>query len=247
MILIQRKTTYLRQISSIAILLISLLLSIAVRVQAQTNDTTATVSIAALNVRSGPGTTYARIGGVKKGDVLSVVGQVNNCAWLQIRTAQNLDGWVAGSSRYVTLSVACNVIGAVAAPAPAISTNVAASAPVSTATPTTSTATDGGLPSWLAPGAEPFMAAELEQKVPLKDNQSCILFQNFAGGFIYITLTQQDGSHIEEIPMEAKEEKVLCLPGGKYSVTITSRGLGQTGGMIKFYNGTRDVFRIFGR
>lgn len=245
MILFQQKTSYMRQISSIAILLISLLSAFTVHVQAQTDDITATVSIAALNVRSGPGTTYSRISGVKKGDVLLVLGQINNCAWLQIRTAQNLDGWVAGSSRYVTLNVACGVINAVTVPA--ASTNVTATAPVSTTTPATPTLTDGGLPSWLAPGAEPYMAAELEQKVPLKNDQSCILFQNFAGGFIYITLTQQDGGHIEEIPMEAKEEKVLCLPGGKYSVTITSRGLGQTGGMIKFYNGTRDVFRIFGR
>ncbi len=89
------------------------------------------------------------------------------------------------------------------------------------------------------------MVAELEQKVPLKPDQACILFQNFVGRPIYITLTQQDGPHIEEIPMERNTEKVLCLPGGKYSVVITSANVGEAGGQIKFYNGTREEFRVF--
>lgn len=78
---------------------------------------TATVLTAALNLRSGPGVNFSRIGSVKRGDVLTVIGQTGKCAWLQVQTAQNGAGWVAGGTSLVKLAVACSAIPATAAPA----------------------------------------------------------------------------------------------------------------------------------
>ena len=71
-----------------------------------------------LNVRSGPGTSYNRVGTVASGDVLAVTGQFNACSWLQIVTPSGVEGWVSGSSDYVTLSTRCTDLPAVEAPPP---------------------------------------------------------------------------------------------------------------------------------
>lgn len=101
------------------------------------SNATATVVIAALNIRSGPGTGYSRIGGVKKGDILTVLGQSGNCTWLKVKTAQITEGWVSGAARYVTLNIKCNMIPAAVVTAGKAS-NTAASggeiAPTATAT-----------------------------------------------------------------------------------------------------------------
>lgn len=78
----------------------------------------AEVTTNALNVRTGPGTNYDRIGSVSQGDQLIILGQYNNCGWLNIQTRDELVGWVSGSARYVILNVDCSVLPAVEAPAP---------------------------------------------------------------------------------------------------------------------------------
>lgn len=87
----------------------------SVRAQADpTSSTTAApvaeVKVAGLNIRSGPGTTYAVQTVVHRGDKLSVTGQSGNCAWLRVNTAQGETGWVAGAVQYVTLNVPCSTI-----------------------------------------------------------------------------------------------------------------------------------------
>jgi len=78
----------------------------------------AEVTANALNIRSGPGTTYARVGSVNQGDQLAVIGQTNDCGWLNIQTRDELVGWISGSSRYVTLNAECSTIPEAEAPAP---------------------------------------------------------------------------------------------------------------------------------
>lgn len=82
------------------------------------NGPTATVVVESLNVRSGPGTNYNRIGAVRNGDVVVVTGQVKNCSWLQVTTPAGVEGWVSGSSQYVTLNARCADIPETKAPAP---------------------------------------------------------------------------------------------------------------------------------
>jgi hypothetical protein len=99
---------------------------------AQADPPKATVVARGLNIRSGPGVNYDRVGSVKQGDQLIILGQSNNCAWLAIRTPQNLEGWVAGSPRFVTYTVTCAAIPVATPEATAIATT----APPQTKTPT---------------------------------------------------------------------------------------------------------------
>lgn len=70
----------------------------------------ATVQASSLNIRKGPGTGYSPISHVNRGDTLQVVGQVANCAWLQVTVDGGAQGWVAGASQFVTLHAACATI-----------------------------------------------------------------------------------------------------------------------------------------
>jgi hypothetical protein len=79
---------------------------------------TAQVLVPTLNVRAGPGTNYSRLGAVNNGDVLAVVGQVNDCGWLQVTTADGTDGWVSGGQQYVQLNGDCASIPEAEAPPP---------------------------------------------------------------------------------------------------------------------------------
>ncbi|MEZ4616217.1 MAG: SH3 domain-containing protein [Caldilineaceae bacterium] len=79
---------------------------------------TAEVVVDALNVRSGPGTNYGRIGGVSRGEQLIVIGEYNNCGWLNVQTRGELVGWVSGSAQYVRFAANCTDIPTVEPPAP---------------------------------------------------------------------------------------------------------------------------------
>ena len=64
------------------------------------------VNTRALNVRSGPGVEYDRIGHVSRNDQLRVTGH-KDCDgdWLSVVTPAGLEGWV--SARYVNLDADC--------------------------------------------------------------------------------------------------------------------------------------------
>jgi len=81
----------------------------------------AVVTAAQLNMRSGPGTAFGTIAALTKGDALDVIGQSENCAWLQVRTTGGIEGWVAhlvGSTEYTTLNIACDSVAKVVVPTP---------------------------------------------------------------------------------------------------------------------------------
>jgi len=101
---------------------------------ASTDDVqpTAEVVADALNVRSGPGTNYGRVGGVGRGDQLLVIGEYDDCSWLNVLTRDEVEGWVSGSSRYVTLNVDCAELPAVDAPPPPSNSGNAAPRPGTT-------------------------------------------------------------------------------------------------------------------
>lgn len=76
-----------------------------------------TVRVDALNVRNGPGTGYNRIGSVRQGDELLVIGEVYNCGWLQVQTRNELVGWISGSLEYIDYNVDCSAIPLLEVPA----------------------------------------------------------------------------------------------------------------------------------
>ena len=67
-------------------------------------DSTVIVNVSALNVRSGPGTDYSKIGTVYKGSSLTVLE--TNDMWYHVKLNNGLKGWVY--SRYVKKEYSSN-------------------------------------------------------------------------------------------------------------------------------------------
>lgn len=65
------------------------------------NRAIAEVKVNTLNVRQGPGTSYAVLGVVHRGDRCAVIGQEKN-GWLPITTPDGQAGWISGDAQYVT-------------------------------------------------------------------------------------------------------------------------------------------------
>ncbi len=79
----------------------------------------ALVNADTLNVRAGPGASYARVGSVGQGDFVLVTGRNTNCSWLRIEFADGV-GWA--SSSYLDIADSCSSLPEVtveSAPAPA--------------------------------------------------------------------------------------------------------------------------------
>lgn len=208
---------------------------------AQDDAATATVLVAKLNVRSGPGTGYARIGQVSAGDVLTVTGQTQNCGWLKVQTAK-LDGWAAGQRQYVRLDTACSeipaataatatVTGTVTAPVTAtIKATEAAPTAIPTAIPTTApTAAPTSLPTEApaipagAPAAPEVTAAptpEAPAEDPLPPGMGCFLISNYVGPELNVTTTNKDNGRSENFKVPAGGAQVWCLDPGSYAFTI---------------------------
>lgn len=59
------------------------------------SEANARVTTAQLNVRAGPGEVFGRIGQVRQGDVLVVLGRNEGGDWIQVQAPGGLEGWVA--------------------------------------------------------------------------------------------------------------------------------------------------------
>ncbi|MBI1278161.1 MAG: SH3 domain-containing protein [Anaerolineaceae bacterium] len=66
-----------------------------------------------LNLRSGPGTVYDRVGLVAGGAVVPIIGRVGDNSWWQIRYGINV-GWVSG--QYTSIYGICSSVPVIAAP-----------------------------------------------------------------------------------------------------------------------------------
>jgi uncharacterized protein YgiM (DUF1202 family) len=84
------------------------------------------------NVRSGPGTTYAILGGVNAGEQFDVVGKDASAQWLVINYA-NGQGWIAAF--VVTLAGDLNNLPIIAAPPPPTAVPTATPRPAATNPP----------------------------------------------------------------------------------------------------------------
>ncbi len=164
----------------------------------------AIIQTAVLNIRSGPGTTYTKIGSLKQNDRLNVLGQVNACVWLKVQTPSNGQGWIAGSGQYVTLTTPCDLI------APATITSTPS---VTSTISVTSTGVAQSTPTPSAPSTAPSLD-------PLPANQGCYLFQNQLGVELNITVTRTDTNQSNVYKVASGQETPACLDPGHYAYTV---------------------------
>lgn len=156
------------------------------------SNSSAIVVAERLNVRSGPGTNFNRVGAVTQGEALIVVGQADNCGWLQITTPSGVEGWVSGNSQYVTLDARCADIPEVSAPAAGSGASGSQSG-------------SGGSGGQASSGAA---------------TQGCYLFQNQIGPELNITFTNKDSGKSETFKVPGNGEIEKCFAPGRYTYTL---------------------------
>lgn len=83
----------------------------------------AVVKVPTLNVRQGPDTGYPVLTTAAQNTPLSVLGQIHDCTWLNVKTPAGA-GWAAGSAQYVTLNVGCATLPQVEIPKPVFHTSI---------------------------------------------------------------------------------------------------------------------------
>ena len=191
-------------------LAVVILTAASVTAQAQGALPTATVLVDKLNVRSGPGTGYARLGGVSANDVLTVVGQAQTCAWLKIET-KTLKGWVSAQGDYVKLSTACSKIPAAAAPA-----LVPTAAPTAAAAAVPAAVPAAAPP--VVPTATPVAEPTPQDKLPA--DKGCYLIRNAVGPELNVTTTNKDNGKSDNFRVPAGGDYVWCAFPGRYAITI---------------------------
>ncbi len=152
------------------------------------------VIVAGLNVRSGPGTNYAIINSAQNGEQFQILGQADNCNWLQIGAVGAVQGqsvgWIAGAAQYTTYSVPCSAIPTAAIPA----TPTPPPAPAPTATP------------------KPVQKANV---------QGCYILRNELGFAVTITLDGPNGWK-DTLQLAVGAEREYCAPAGDYRYTLTA-------------------------
>ncbi len=165
---------------------------------ASTNVPTAEVLVDSLNLRNGPGTNYTRIGGVSAGDQLLILGEYDNCAWLNVQTRNETIGWVAGNANFVRATVDCAEIPAVEPPPPPSNRDNARGENSRSGNSSGSSSSDNRATS----------------------SQGCYLFNNGLGPELTITFTRRgDGWNITfKVPADGTYQQ--CLDPGEYTYTI---------------------------
>jgi serine protease Do len=177
------------------------------------------IKVNALNVRTGPGTNYGRLGTVQQGDQLPVLAQINDCQWLQVRTSSNQIGWVSGSDRYVTLNTTCAEIAEAEAPAPPPTPTPAPETPP----PSSSSSSSSGL----------------------DETKGCYMFQNQIGAEVTVTFTAKDRNWNKTFILAKNAEQVECFDPGKYTYTLDAPPpWGSSNGELKVEAGDRYLFPI---
>ncbi len=150
-----------------------------------------------------------------QGDALIVTGQIDECSWLQITTPDGVEGWVSGSSQYVTLDARCTDIPEVNAPA---------------APPASGNSSGGQSAGGQASG---------------NASQGCYLFQNQVGPELNITFTNKDSGKSETFKVPGNGEVEKCFNPGRYTYTLDAPPpWGSTNGELTVEAGDNFLFPI---
>jgi serine protease Do len=156
----------------------------------------AVVEVDSLNIRSGPGTNYNRVGVASQGDALVIEGQVDNCDWLQVTAPDGVAGWASGKSQYVTLDTRCADIPEAERPAP----------PAASAAPQ-----EGGARS--GQGDQGSSAAG-------GSGQGCYTLLNRLGAELTVTITRSETGQGTTFKVAGNGEARKCFDPGRYTYTI---------------------------
>lgn len=161
----------------------------------------AVVKVNTLNIRSGPGTNYNRVGTAQQGDALVIEGQVDSCDWLKITSPDGVEGWASGKDQYVTLDTRCTDIPEATRPAP----------PKQEAAPQQGGARQGDQGAAAGSSASGNAGGS---------NQGCYRFQNQLGAEVTITFTRSDTGKGTTFKVPGNGEVDKCFDPARYTYTM---------------------------
>ena len=201
---------------------------------------TATVLSSRLNMRAGPSTNYLILSVAERGREFNIIGQVNNCGWLQIEDANVGIAWIAGTAQYVSFTVPCTSIPAATIPPTAVP-------PTPVPAPTQPPAAQPPPTPPPAPTAPPAPTTPPAND-PFPADEGCYLFQNQLGPEVTVTLTAQDWQWSDTFRLANGEEHPYCLGPGRYTYTIDAPPpWDELNGELKVNAGDRLFFPIRAR
>ena len=123
-----------------------------------------TVKVATLNLRQGPGTSYAVVGKLTQGAQATILGRNAAGDWFQVRPANGSTGWVSGSPAFVQVSGDGTAVPVVPAPAPAArsagSTGGTIVFQTASGGPIYAANADGSALRYLTPGMDPALSPD---------------------------------------------------------------------------------------
>jgi hypothetical protein len=157
----------------------------------------AVIKVDSLNIRSGPGTNYNRVGVASQGDALTVEGKVDSCDWLKITSPDGVGGWASGKDQYVTLDTRCTDIPDAKRPAPPAET-----------------------PASPEGGARSDQGSSQSGSVATGSSQGCYRFQNGLGSELTVTFTRTETGKGTTFKVAGKGEMDKCFDPGRYTYTI---------------------------
>jgi serine protease Do len=129
--------------------------------------------------------------------VLTVTGETDGCAWLQVLTPDGATGWVSGGEQFVRLDGGCASIPAVEPPAPPNSSTGSSSG--NTGASSGSTGSSSGNAS-----------------------VGCFIFQNYVGDELTITFTRASGDLNKTFKVADDAEYEECFEPGEYTYTLSA-------------------------
>lgn len=153
----------------------------------------AIVEIETLNVRSGPGIDYSRLGIVSRGETFMITGRDTSCSWVQITAPSGLSAWVSAGPEYIRIDGDCSAVARVQPPA------TPTPAPASSSPPSS-----GGSRSPF--GSDP--------------DQGCYLIENFLRAKLTFTMTRSTDGLSRTFLVPVHSEQLECFEPGPYTYTI---------------------------
>ena len=96
---------YRASLLAVGLMLIVITIAFTPNVMAQgVENSQLTVVAPALNVRTGPGITFAAVGYLLQGDQVTVLDYNADTDWWQVQLPDGATGWISGGPEYVSVS-----------------------------------------------------------------------------------------------------------------------------------------------
>lgn len=173
-----------------------------------TGEATATIVVSSLRMRSGPGVDYEIVGAAPAGEQFPLLGQTSGCQWLNVDHPTLGNVWLSGSPQFTSITVDCEQVAEIDAPA------------LPTSQPAEESVAEGAPTPTITPAAPPAAPEQSAEEAALPSDLGCYLFQNFVGPELNVTVTAVDWEWNDNFLVPEGGERPYCFGPGRYTITV---------------------------